>query len=200
MTRKALLAACLACLATPAAAESFSYTYAEAGLGLMMLEEDLAVFGIEAYEDFGLLYARGGYQLSDNVAIEADAGIYGNDGDRTEVTETSASFSVLFPMQVTDQLAIAPRVGQRTYELEGCLDNVCITSDDTSAIYGADLRAWAIPSQLEITAGILDSTATGTDTLVSLGAALWIDNHSLRLDVAEDEFATRVVVGYRYSW
>ena len=200
MTRKALLAACLACLATPAAAESFSYTYLEAGLGLVMLEEDLVLFEREAYEDFGLAYARGGYQLSDNVAIEADAGIYGNEGDETDYTRTTASLSVLFPLQVADQLAIAPRVGQQTYELERCLDGVCITTDDTSAIYGADLRAWAIPRQLEITAGILDSTATESDTLVSLGAALWIDNHSLRLDVAEDEFATRVVVGYRFSW
>jgi hypothetical protein len=200
MNREALLAACLACVAAPAAADSFSYTYLEAGLGLVMFEEDQALFGIEAYEDLGVVYASGGYQISDHVAFEVGAAVSGNDGDRTELTETSASFSVLFPIQITDQLAIAPRVGQRTYELEGCLDNTCITTDDTSAIYGADLRAWAIPRQLEFTAGVLDSTATGSDTLVSLGAALWIDHHSLRLNVAEDEFATQVVVGWRFSW
>lgn len=199
MTRKALLVACLACLTAPAAADSFSYTYAEAGLGLVLLEEDL-VFANEVYEDFGLFLARGGYQLSDNVAFEVNAGIFGNQGDRTELTETSASFSVLFPVQVTEQLAVAPKVGQRTFELEGCLDNDCVTEDDTSAIYGADLRAWAVPGQLEIIAGVLDSTATGSDTLVTLGAALWLDHHSLRLEVSEDEFATRVAVGYRYSW
>lgn len=199
MLRKALLTAGLACFMVPAAAENFSYTYAEAGLGLVDLEEDLQ-FATEVYEDFGLFSVQAGYQVNDNVALRVQAGVLGNEGDRTEITETSASFSLLFPVKVSDLLTLAPRVGQMTRELEGCLDDTCITEDDTSTIYGVELRAWALPRQLELSAGILDSTAAETDSLVSMGAAWWIENHSIRLDVAEDESATNFTLGYRYSW
>lgn len=199
MTRKSLLAACLACLAAPAAAESFRYTYVEAGLGLVSLEEDLVLFN-EVYEDFGLFYAGGGFQLHDNVAIEVSAGVLGNEGDRTEITESAIGISVLFPIAITDSLSLAPRIGHQSYELELCRDNTCMTADERDAVYGVGLRAWALPGQLEITAELSDSTATESDTFVGVGAALWFDNHSLRLKLGETEFQTQFSVGYRYSW
>lgn len=200
MFRKALLAACISSVITPAYAANFSYTHAGVGLGLETLEEDL-IFGSEVYEDFGIFRINGSYQLADNFAISAELASRANEGSRTEISETSASLSLHFPIAVSDQLDLVPNVGQLSTELELCDSGTCASEDTTAASYGVNLRTWVVPGRLEVTASYQDATAENFQSRVGMGAAAWFGNHhSVLLDLDNSELDSRFVVGYRYTW
>ena len=123
------LTAVLAMTTTPLFAEetqsgigksNFSYSTVGGYLGRVTPDEEI-VFLNEVYEDFGAAGINGAVQLADNLAIGASAGIFTNEGNRTEITNSSISLNLFVPIPIGDRVDLIPRVGYVGNEVEATL-------------------------------------------------------------------------------
>jgi len=89
---------------------NFSYSTVGGYLGRVTPDEEI-VFLNEVYEDFGAAGINGAVQLADNLAIGASAGIFTNEGNRTEITNSSISLNLFVPIPIGDRVDLIPRVG-----------------------------------------------------------------------------------------
>lgn len=202
------LTAVLAMTTTPLFAEetqsgigksNFSYSTVGGYLGRVTPDEEI-VFLNEVYEDFGAAGINGAVQLADNLAIGASAGIFTNEGNRTEITNSSISLNLFVPIPIGDRVDLIPRVGYVGNEVEACADNICATEDDSALSYGLFTRIWVVPGTLEISGGFSDSDEENSDSTTSIGAALWFrEHHSIELNVDQNDSFDAVTVGYRYT-
>lgn len=196
-------------LAAPAIAQSsgdgiersnFSYSTLGFELGKATPDEDI-IFLNERYEDFGAASLFGSFQAASNLAFLVSASGIANDGPQTELSQTNLTFQLLAPLPVGDQVDIIPRFGFGTFEAEACFNGLCESEDDSAAVYGVSLRAWAAPGLLEFSAGIEDSTLEDSDAALAIGAALWAaDHHRFALDYEGSDSFTVVTIGYSYNW
>jgi hypothetical protein len=183
----------------PASASNFSYTSIDVSLAQVRLEDSLR-FGGEIYDEFGLFSLAGSYQFNDNFALTLAASALGNEGPTTEISEAALVLGAAFPFAVSSRLDIVPAIGFMSVETESCQYRYCYTEDDSAMTYGLGLRLWAVPSAIEVTAGVADTTFEGSKPTASIGGALWLNRHSLRLGYSADQYARAGSVGYRYSW
>lgn len=198
--KKILLFALTASLAAPAFASNFPYSNIDVAIGKMRLDEDF-VFAGEVYEEFGTFSLSGAYQFNSNFALGLGTSAFANEGPATEIVGVAVALTAMFPFAVGDQLDIVPSVGLQSSELERCRHNWCYSDSDSGLSYGLGLRAWIVPNELEITAGITDSTLEDSEPLVSVGGALWwLNQHSFRLNYSSDKDTSQVSLGYRYSF
>lgn len=187
-------------MAAPALASNFSYNAIDVSLGVMRLDESLYFDG-EIYKEFGTFALSGSFQLNENLALGIGVGVLANEGPDTEISANAVTLSLAFPFAVSRTLDLVPTIGLVSTEQEMCTHSFCYKDDDSGIGYGVGLRLWALPETLEIMAGISDSTLEGSQALVSVGAALWWQNHhSVRLNYSADKDASEVALGYRFSW
>eukprot|EP00003_Mantamonas_plastica_P028282 TRINITY_DN6351_c0_g2_i1.p5 TRINITY_DN6351_c0_g2~~TRINITY_DN6351_c0_g2_i1.p5 ORF type:complete len:213 (+),score=30.29 TRINITY_DN6351_c0_g2_i1:2342-2980(+) len=204
-----VLAAVLAMTTTPLLAEeqkgaslgesNFSYSFVGGYLGRITPDEEIN-FLDEVYEDFGTAGLNGAVQLADNFAIGAGFGVFANEGNRTELTNSSLSLNLFFPIPIVERVDVIPQVGLVYNEAEACFDNICATEDDSALAYGVGARIWVVPGSFEFNAAFSDSDEDNSESTVSLGGALWFrEHHSIELNVDRSDSFDAVTVGYRYS-
>lgn len=204
-----VLAAALTIAAVPAVAQdsntgpsksNFSYSTLGIQLGKVTPEEEIVFLG-EVYEEFGAAGINGTFQVADNFVIGAGSSAFSNEGNRTEITSSSVSLDLYVPVPIGDRVDLIPRVGYVSSEIEFCADGLCATEDDTAMSYGLATRIWAVPGSLEISASFSDSNADDSESVTSIGAALWAaEHHRFSLSYgASDSFDT-VLLGYSYNW
>lgn len=204
------VALCLAMLsATPALADNgsgfgshsnFSYTLISIDVGKATPDQDIVFYG-ERYEEFGAASLSGAYQLDNNLAVSVGASAIANSGSRTEITNSSVAVKLLVPIPVGSRLDIVPNFGFGKFKSEFCIDNNCMSQDDSAALYGIGLRAWVLPNAFELNGGVSDSTLENSETTVAIGAALWAnENHRFALDYEGSSSLSVVTIGYSYNW
>lgn len=179
---------------------NFSYSRLGVELGKATLDEDLDFFG-ERYEDFGVGVLTGSYQVDDNLAIGVGITALTNDGPRTEITNSSLTIALQVPVPIGERVDIVPQFGFGRFETELCYDNICATDDDSAALFGLAIRAWAVPDVLELSAGVFDSTLEESEASVALGLGLWAaEHHRFGLNYEDSDSLSVVTVGYSYNW
>lgn len=203
-----------AALTSPAFASNFSYTSIDASLGMVRLNESLAHAG-EIYEEFGSFSFSGSLQMSNNLVLGLGLGVLANAGPDTEISSSTVIVRAAFPFAVSEYLDIVPTIGLLSFENEFCQYSWCYKDHESAAGYGIGLRLWALPSAVEIVAGISDSTLQHSQTVLSAGAGLWwMEHHSLRLNYSVrkessrlgseayrmDQGGSEIALGYRFSW
>ncbi|MCG7198745.1 porin family protein [Marinobacter pelagius] len=178
---------------------NFSYSTVGGYLGRVTPDQEIVVLD-EVYDDFGAAGINGSLQLADHLAIGAALDVIANEGNRTEITGTSVGLSVLVPVPIGDRVDIFPSIGFVRSEVEACVDNFCVTEDDSALSYGLFTRIWVVPGALEISGGFSDTDEDNSDSTTSIGAALWFrEHHSIELDFDRSDSFDAVTVGYRYS-
>lgn len=203
------LVAVLAIPTTPLMAEggspdigrsNFSYSMVGGYLGRVTPDQEI-VFLNEVYEDFGAAGINGSIQLADNFAIGGGIGVFANEGDRTEITNSSVNLNIYVPVPLGDRVDLIPRIGYVSTEVEACADGFCATEDDSAMSYGLFTRIWAVPGVLEISGGFSDTNADNSESTTSLAAALWFrEHHSVGLNYDTSDSFDAVSVGYRYTF
>lgn len=203
------LLASMAISATPALAASngegpgasnFSYSTLGFQIGKVTLEDEIVFLG-EVYEEFSSFGLTGTFQAADNFAIGLSGSSFSNDGPRTEITNTTVSVNAYFPLPVGDRIDIIPQIAYISSEAEACADGFCSKADDSGIGYGLSGRAWVVPGQFEINGGFSDSNAEDSESVLSLGAAAWFnDHHSVGFNFDTSENFNAFDIGYTYTW
>jgi hypothetical protein len=199
--KRTMLATCLAsAISIPAYASNFSYTYVGAALGTVKLDEELEFSG-EIYRRLGYFSISAGYQFTENVAISFTSAAAANEGNTTELTESTAMMAIHFPFAVSRTMDIVPFVGYASLEAEACQFNICGKFDDSGLVYGVDLKVWIVPGQFELGAGYAGSDIEDLDSVVSLRGAMWFqDRHRVSLNHSVSDFDKETTLGYTYHW
>lgn len=183
-----------------ASASNFSYSYLGFNLGKLTPDEDIVFLG-EVYEEFGTFSLTSGYQFNPNMALFISSSAAANEGPTTELSTSSFSLGLMFPVAVGEYLDIVPGVGFVNAEVEGCSGGLCASDDESGAAFGLSLRGWAVAEVLEVSAQIQGSTLDDSETFVGLGGALWwAKRHSARLDFGSQKSQRQFSIGYRYTW
>lgn len=190
----------LVLFSTTSSASNFSYSYLGFNLGKLTPDEDIIFLG-EVYEEFGTFSLDSGYQFNPNLALFISSAAAANEGPTTELSTSSFSLGLMFPIAVSERLDIVPGVGFVNSEVEGCLSGLCRAEDESGAAFGLLLRGWAVDDSLEINAQVQGSTLDDSETFVGLGGALWwAKRHSARLDFGSQKSQRQFSIGYRYTW
>ncbi len=183
-----------------AGATNFSYSYLDFSLAHTDLDEKLEV-DEERFEELGELRLDGSAQVGDNFALGLERSFATNSRRDERIIESRWGFNAAFPFAVSDALDLVPRFGYEFVQQERCVDRVCEKSSDSAMIYGLDLRTWVVPERFEAFAGWQDSTVEDSETVASVGAALWwLEGNRLSVEVAEDGIDRTFRLGYRYTW
>lgn len=203
------VAAALAIAAVPAVAQehntglgksNFSYSTLGIQLGKVTPDEEI-VFLNEVYEDFGAAALNGSFQVAGNFAIGAGASAFANEGNRTEITSSSVNLDLYVPVPLGDRVDLIPRIGYVSSEIELCADGLCATEDDSAMSYGLAARIWAVPGALEISGGFSDTNEEESESVTSIGAALWAgEHHRFALNYDASDSFDAVLLGYSYNW
>ena len=200
MKNQICCAVLLAVLSAPTLASNFSYSHIGVDFGQVSLDDDFIFFG-EAYDDFGFFSLGGGYQFSENVAVSLTSSAFVAEEGNTELTFTFVELYLHFPVSVSEHVDIVPFFGLRNDELEGCLGNICVTTDESNGGYGLAIRAWVSPETLELNVSYTDSNADDFSAEIELGVSAYINkNNSVQFNYLTEDFLSRFTVGYRYYW
>ncbi|WP_298450475.1 hypothetical protein [uncultured Marinobacter sp.] len=179
-------------------ASNFAYSSIGVSLGKATLDDSI-ILGGEVYEDLGLFAFGGSLQVLDNLVLLAGVDAIANDGRNSEVSQTSVSFGLSVPIPLGDRVDLVPSLGFSRAEFEICEYNYCVSDDDSFAVYGVGIRAWVVPSQFEISAGVASSNQEDSDSVVSLGAHGWLkEHHRIGLDYQDTDGISLLSLGYRY--
>ncbi|MDI9244667.1 hypothetical protein [Marinobacter sp. CHS3-4] len=209
MNKIILPAVAMALATTPVQAQDASgsssqsnFTYSSLGiqLGKVTPEQELVFLG-EVYEEFGAAAITGTVQLANNFAIGGSSAAYANSGNRTEITNSSLSLNLFFPIPIADRVDLVPRVGFVRVETEFCADGICASEDDSVVAYGLASRIWVAPDKLEVNVGFSDVNEEDSESTIALGGAIWAtENHRFALDYETSDSVDAVFVGYSYNW
>ena len=203
-----------ACFAAPALAGNFSYTSLEAGLGVRFLDDSL-IHAEEVYDEFGALMLAGALQLDADFLLGAELWVAANSGPDTEIAQSRLGLRAGFPLALSGVLDIVPMLGVLASRVEYCQYSWCYRDIEGGLSYGLELRFWALPGTVELTAAVTDSTLPSSRPLWAAGAAIWRGAHHIvrlqlrRYGQADDgarhshglgRDGNEILFGYRYSW
>lgn len=189
-----------AALATGLQASNFSYSYLGLDIAVTDFDESL-YFGNTEYRGVVGASLAGAYQFDESIAIWLSSTSQSAEGEYTEISYTETLIGLAVPLPVADRLDLTPLLGQGVLQAEACDGAICAQEDQTTLFWGLQARAWLAPDAVEANATWINPVDEDLDASLSLGLALWPDDHnSIRLRFANGDAETSYAFGYRYTW
>lgn len=179
---------------------TFSYSQVGFKYGFIDLKDDLPTLD-GTYDKLDAFEFDGSVQIRQNLFIGAEFNRAHEDKARTEATASSASVFLGMPLDASDQVDLVPTLGIGRFDIEGCFDSVCASGNDTAAVFGAELRVFAIPDIAEVTLGVHDNTLEGSDPYFTIGLAGWASGaHRVGFEYTDAEGIRALSLGYSHHW
>jgi hypothetical protein len=105
------------------------------------------------------------------------------------------------PLDASEKVDVIPTIGIGEFNTEACGVTLCFSDSDTAAVFGAQLRVFAIPDTLELKLGVHDNTLEGSDPYYTIGLAGWAKrHHRLSFEYTDAEGIRGYGLGYGFNW
>ncbi len=179
---------------------TFSYTQIGFKTGRVDPKDDFSDFDVRD-DTLGAIELSGSYQINQNLFIGGEFNQIHKSERRYEGTFSSGSVFLGLPLDASENVDLIPTLGLGRFEAEACVDRQCLSEDDTAAVFGANLRIFAIPDILELSLGVRDNTLEDSEPYFLVGIAGWLVNHHrVSFDYVDAEGVRAFGLGYMYHW
>lgn len=179
---------------------TFEYTQVGFQLGQIDLKTEIPTPD-GTYDKMDAVEFAGSYQIAQNLFIGAQFNRADENKQRSEVEISSSALLLGMPLDASENVDIVPTIGLGEFNAEVCGDNRCSSDSDTAALFGAELRVFAIPDTLELKLGVRDNTLDGADPYYTIGIAGWaMRHHRLSIEYTDAEGVRGYGLGYSYNW
>lgn len=179
---------------------TFSYTQIGFQFGHIDLKTEIPTPD-GTYDKIDAVEFAGSYQIAQNLFIGAQFIRADENKQRSEVEISSSALFLGMPLDASENVDLVPTIGLGEFNAEVCGDNRCFSDSDTAAVFGAELRVFAIPDTLELKLGVSDNTLEGSDPYYKIGLAGWaMRQHRLSFEYTDAEGIRGYGLGYSFNW
>lgn len=179
---------------------TFRYTQVGFKVGRIVLDDDFIVMG-DRYDSSGASEFSFSNQVQQNLLIGGQINTFEENGSRSEFSLTYASLFFGMPLDASKRVDLVPMVGVSRIDQEACIDQQCLSTDDTAVVFGSELRTFVIPNALELSLGVNDNTFEDTDPYFTVSVAGWaVRHHRISFDYTDAKGIKGFGLGYGYHW
>ncbi|MEQ5815118.1 hypothetical protein J3362_06365 [Marinobacter sp. NFXS11] len=179
---------------------TFSYTQIGFQYGYIDFKTDIPTPD-GTYDKVDAVEFTGSYQIAQNFFIGAQLLRADEKKQRSKVEVSSGTLFLGVPLDASENVDLVPTIGIGEFNAEACGDTRCFSDSDMAAVFGAELRVFAIPDTLELRLGVHDNTLEGSDPYYKIGLAAWaMRHHRLSFEYTDAEGIRGYGLGYSFSW
>lgn len=179
---------------------TFSYTQIGFQYGYIDLKTEIPTLD-GTYDNLDAVEFTGSYQIAQNLFIGAQFSRADEKKQRSEVEASSGTLFLGMPLDASENVDLVPTIGLGEFNAEVCGDNRCFSDSDTAAVFGAELRVFAIPDILELNLGVHNTTLEDSDPFYTIGLAGWaMRHHRLSFEYTDAEGIRGYGFGYSFNW